>query len=79
MGAGISLVFFPSSGAQSSSGHEVVQVTGDSHVPAGKDTWHAQAAPIDQPWAAGEAALVDLQQQLKQDDDLGRKVIGHTS
>ena len=41
-----------------------VQVTGDDHVPAGKHTWHAAAAPLKRPWATAEAALVDMQGQL---------------
>lgn len=42
----------------------MLQVTGDDHVPAGKHTWHAQAAPMKQPWSSKEAALVDMQGQL---------------
>lgn len=41
-----------------------VQVTGDDHVPAGRHTWHAAAAPMKRPWGTAEAALVDLQGQL---------------
>ena len=41
-----------------------MQVTGDDHVPAGKHTWHAAAAPLKRPWATAEAALVDMQGQL---------------
>ena len=40
------------------------QVTGDDHVPAGKHTWHAAAAPLKRPWATAEASLVDMQGQL---------------
>ena len=48
----------------SRSGAMHVQVTGDDHVPAGKHTWHAAAAPLKRPWATAEAALVDMQGQL---------------
>ncbi|CAL5227398.1 g10353 [Coccomyxa viridis] len=41
-----------------------IKVTGDDHVPAGKHTWHAAAAPLKRPWATAEAALVDMQGQL---------------
>ena len=41
-------------------------MTGDDHVPAGKHTWHAEAAPLKLPWATTEAALVDMQGQLLQ-------------
>ena len=51
-------------------------------MPAGEDTWHAQAAPLDKPWSPNEAALVDLQEELKHDDvdfDFSRQVSLHSS
>jgi hypothetical protein len=46
--------------------HACEQVSGDDHVPAGKHTWHAEAAPVKLPWATSEAALVNMQRQLLQ-------------
>ncbi len=40
------------------------QVTGDDHVPAGRRTWHALAAPAAEPWSEEEAELVELREQL---------------
>ena len=57
----------------------MLQVTGDDHVPAGKHTWHAQAAPMKQPWNSKEAALVDMQGQLldQRADNLEHAVAAH--
>ena len=57
----------------------MLQVTGDDHVPAGKHTWHAQAAPMKQPWSSKEAALVDMQGQLLEQraDNLEHMVAAH--
>lgn len=41
-----------------------MQVTGDDHVPAGRRTWHAQAAPLVEPWSREERDLVDLRDLL---------------
>jgi hypothetical protein len=37
---------------------------GDLNVPAGEITWRAQAAPLQQPWAAEEQRLLQLRPQL---------------
>jgi hypothetical protein len=37
---------------------------GDCNVPAGEITWRAQAAPLQQPWAAEEQRLLQLRPQL---------------
>lgn len=40
------------------------KVTGDDHVPAGRRTWHALAAPVAEPWSREENDLIDLKDML---------------
>lgn len=40
----------------------LVQVTGDDHVPAGRRTWHALAAPQAEPWNSEERDLINLRE-----------------
>ncbi|CAL8466796.1 g6332 [Coccomyxa elongata] len=40
------------------------KVTGDDHVPPGRRTWHALAAPLAEPWSREESDLIDLKDML---------------
>ncbi|KAK9916208.1 hypothetical protein WJX75_000032 [Coccomyxa subellipsoidea] len=40
------------------------KVTGDDHVPAGRRTWHALAAPQAEPWNSEERDLINLRELI---------------
>ncbi len=49
-----------------------MQVTGDDHVPPGRRTWHAMAAPLAEPWSSEESDLIDLKDMLMSRSSLDR-------